>query len=251
MFREPWHPCPTCEAGPGWPCTDPTGQPLIGSYHHLDDDVAGCFHPFAGWLVCLACLDLRRSVPLDAHDHCACARYQVPAPDHVEARLPTHSLCIMCATGIAGAPHRWAVLACRDCRTMDTRIAGLMGLSRTGLPLGRHSIMNGAAVRLTDTYDPDLAERLVTELRRMGRLQDHGRARARALADQHFAGRRDRVPVWQWQQAIPPGPRTSLTALLDLLGTALPAHLSQAATRLADDPDELDLGDEDDVEARR
>ncbi len=237
MLRQAWHRCPTCEAAPGWPCTTPTGEPLHGTYHDLDDAVAHSFGPAAGWLVCLDCLDLQRTALLDAHDHCACTRYAVPAPDHVEARLPARSLCIVCATGVAGGPTRWAVLACPDCRAMNTRIAGLMGLSGTGLPLGRHSVMNGAAIRLADGHDPKQAERLAAAVNRSGSLQQHGRARARSLADRHFPDQHGHIPLWQWQQATPPGPRTSLTALIELLGDGLPAHLHEAAAKLAEGGD--------------
>lgn len=191
--------------------------------------------PDTGWLVCLDCLDLERSSPLDAHDHCACTRYDVPAPDHVEARLPSRSLCIVCATGVAGGPTRWAVLACPDCRSMDARIARLLGLERTGLPLGRHSIMNGAAIRLADGYDPKQADRLVAAIRRMGWLQDHGRTKARALADLHFPNQHGHIPLWRWQQATPPGQQTSLTALLELLGDGLPSDVRNAAAALVED----------------
>lgn len=116
---------------------------------------------------------------------------------------------------------------------MDTRIARLMGLSHTGLPFGRHSIMNGAAVRISDGYDPEQAERLAAAINRMGWLQHRARARARALADRHFPGQHGHIPLWQWQQATPPGPLTSLAALLDVLGDGLPAHLREAAAEIA------------------
>jgi hypothetical protein len=234
-FREARHRCPTCEAGPGWPCIGEAGEPLIGTYHDLDEEAAAAFRPWPGWLVCLRCLDLHREAALDAHDHCACARYDVLAPDHVEARLPTHSLCVVCATGVAGGPTRWAVLACRDCLAMNTRVARVLGLSHTGLPLGRHSIMNGTAIRVTDAHDPAQAERLVAALHRMGSIQEQGRARARALADRHFGDRRDRIPLFHWQEATPPGPQTSLAALLDLLGDDPPDRFREAIARLADD----------------
>lgn len=240
MLREAWYPCPTCGAEPGWPCTCPDGQFLTGVYHDLDDAVARDVQQmWDGRQVCLACLELRQARPHDVAEHCACTRYAVPAPDHVEARLPNRSLCILCATGVAGGPTRWAVLACRDCREMDARIAGLFGLDRTGLPLGRHSIMNGAAIRVTDAYDPAQGKRLAAALNQMGWIQDQGRARARAIADQHFPDRHGAVPLWEWQQALPPGPATSLTALMDLLGPALPTDIRDAATALAvDEPEE-------------
>lgn len=45
------------------------------------------------------------------------------------------------------------------------------------------------------------------------------------------------MPVWQWQQATPPGPRSSLKALLDLLGDGLPPDIRHRAATL---PDEIE-----------
>lgn len=54
-------------------------------------------------------------------------------------------LCILCARATAGGTTRWSWLACGECREV-VRADGALGLP--SLPLGRHSIMNGAAVRL-------------------------------------------------------------------------------------------------------
>jgi hypothetical protein len=116
---------------------------------------------------------------------------------------------------------------------MDARIAGLIGMSRTGLPLGRHSIMNGVAVRITDGYDAEQAERLASAINLAGRLSERGWAKARALADLHFPDQHGLNPLCCWQRATPPGPQTSRTALLELLGDSLPAHLREEAANLA------------------
>lgn len=41
MSRWPWQvTCPTCGAGPGWPCKDPTGATIVGGYHSAREDFA-------------------------------------------------------------------------------------------------------------------------------------------------------------------------------------------------------------------
>lgn len=192
---------------------------------------AGDDSPGSGCTVCLVCLELRGPDPRSAHDHCGCTRFLVPAADYPEARLPAQSLCIVCSTGTAGAPHRWAWLACRDCREADTRLAGLIGLRRTGLPLGRHSIMNGAAVALDRGELDAQAQHLSAALHDMTDLRDRAETRARALADEHFPGQRGTVRLATWQGAIPPGPPTSTSALIDLLRDARPLRHAEILDR--------------------
>lgn len=68
-----------------------------------------------------------------------------------EARLESagskEDVCHVCLRGVLDASHKWTWLACEPCRRIDEQIAALLG-GRQFLPLGRHSIMNGASVAI-------------------------------------------------------------------------------------------------------
>jgi hypothetical protein len=54
-------------------------------------------------------------------------------------------LCIVCFRATAGGPSRWSWLACEECRAINESLGQRWGFRP--FALGRHSIMNGIAVR--------------------------------------------------------------------------------------------------------
>ncbi len=56
-------------------------------------------------------------------------------------------LCLVCARGTAGGTTRWSWLACGSCRAVE-KARGWLGMRV--LPLGRHSILNGVALRVAE-----------------------------------------------------------------------------------------------------
>ena len=57
-----------------------------------------------------------------------------------------YDLCIICFRATAGGASKFSWLACADCRAVNQRLGRLPGVR--GFALGRHSFMNGIAVRL-------------------------------------------------------------------------------------------------------
>lgn len=107
----------------------------------------------------------------------------VDAPPLEPERYQPHHLCVVCARTWAPLRHRWSWLGCESCRAVNARIGSAYG-QQVRLPLGRHSIMNGAAVRL-DRRDPAVrkaqAGRLAWIGRRWDALFDWRRAQAAVL----------------------------------------------------------------------
>lgn len=125
-------------------------------------------------------------------------------------------LCIVCFRATAGGTSRWAWLACKDCRDINDALGSLSG--RRPLALGRHSIMNGIAVRGGQSQEAAEAQiqRLLEFLQGDRRLDDWGRTEYRRLATA-FDPQAD-VPLPVWQEKWPPGEEASRDAFSRLLG---------------------------------
>jgi hypothetical protein len=102
--------------------------------------------------VCLTCLSFRGTY--QGRDHrCQCHRdaswrasewegYDIP-------ELIT--LCKLCARDTMDSGTRWSWLVCETCRDVNRKIGTVTGGRRHGaLPLGRHSLMNGVSLEVTD-----------------------------------------------------------------------------------------------------
>lgn len=130
-------------------------------------------------------------------------------------------LCIVCLRGTAGGVSRWAWLACEHCRKVNSIIARTWGGS---LPLGRHSLMNRAGVRL----DAPPAERTKQVARLSGFVGAQLRLRQWRLAEyRRLASRFDPqadVPLRIWQQEYPPSPEASWDAFSRMMAADFPVE---------------------------
>lgn len=125
-------------------------------------------------------------------------------------------LCIVCFRATAGGISRWARLACANCWEVNESVGARWGFRP--FPLGRHSIMNGIAVRngLSEEERAAATWRLAEFARgdtdlRAWRVSEYRRLAARydPLAD---------VPLADWQRDWPPSKEASVDAFARLLG---------------------------------
>lgn len=84
-----------------------------------------------------------------------CDHFPDPSRSTDPERDQPHHLCELCARSWAPMRSRWSWLACQTCRSVNAAIRDAYG---TFLPLGRHSIMNGGAVDLSEP-DPHIRAR--------------------------------------------------------------------------------------------
>lgn len=130
-------------------------------------------------------------------------------------------LCRLCARGIAGGPSRWAWLGCPDCRAVNEEAGRLLG--RRPVPLGRHSIMNGAAVRPL-AGEAELRaqqEGLLDVFQGWDDLYAWFEAEYRRLAATQGWADVEQVLLRTWQQRLPPSRATSRDALQRFTGLEL------------------------------
>ena len=126
-------------------------------------------------------------------------------------------LCVICFRATAGGVSKWSWRACADCRAVNDAVGAQSGTRP--FALGRHSIMNGVAVRAGQP--PEVIQAQIDRLLEFA----HGGGRQR-LIDWHeqeyrrlasaFAVDAD-IPLRQWQEQWPPGPDASLDAFRRLL----------------------------------
>jgi hypothetical protein len=127
-------------------------------------------------------------------------------------------LCVICLRATAGGVSRWSWLACADCRAINDELGARSGTRP--FALGRHSIMNGVAVR--GGQSPQVTESQISRLLEFG--NGGGRSRLEAWREEEYhrlANAFDAgadVPLRVWQQQWPPGPATSLDTFRRLLG---------------------------------
>jgi len=125
-------------------------------------------------------------------------------------------LCIICFRATAGGVSRYSWLACEDCRAVNAELPRRYRVRP--FPLGRHSFMNGIAVR--GGAPPDVQREQLARLQAFARGDDRLRSWRRAeygrlavafdpLAD---------VPLCEWQQQWPPGRQASVDAFSRLVG---------------------------------
>lgn len=148
-----------------------------------------------------------------------------PWPDCDVSRA--QDLCLVCARGTAGGTTRWSWLACEHCRTVEKALQGWLGIRI--LPLGRHSLLNGVALRVAQASSEEAdAFAVAFEGLSLGwdTLFEWGDAEARRLADALVDADPD-VPLRVWQTTCPPSLTASIDAYERILGTPLPDTLRE------------------------
>lgn len=131
-------------------------------------------------------------------------------------------LCTVCCRGACVDRERWSWLACEYCKKVDRRAAGLFGGARI-LPLGRHSIMNGAGVSLSLGDSPERTaaiEQLVSMGGEWSVLQEWKSTRVADMAARLGwvpMGSTGEVDFDDWQREFPNTPQASAEAFLAYL----------------------------------
>jgi hypothetical protein len=125
-------------------------------------------------------------------------------------------LCIVCFRATAGGTSRWSWLACQECRAINESLGQRWGFRP--FALGRHSVMNGIAVRGGSSPEVQAAqmERLVEFGKGDHDLRDWRRREYTRLASK-FGPLAD-VPLKTWQHEWTPGKEASQDAFARLLG---------------------------------
>ncbi|UHJ57095.1 hypothetical protein LT337_09855 [Mycolicibacterium fortuitum] len=125
-----------------------------------------------------------------------------------------YDLCLVCCKATAGGSSRWSWLACEHCRALNQELATA---GARPLPLGRHSIMNGVAIR----SGANVAE---VEQQATGMVQLVQRQRGlHTWHDEEFRrlatafGADEDVPLREWQARWPSSRDTSKDAFARLL----------------------------------
>jgi hypothetical protein len=108
-------------------------------------------------------------------------------------------------------------------------VGAVVGGYRSGaLPLGRHSLMNGAAMRVGADSDSEIAEfarTLKDLLREWRRLGEWRKAEARRLADSAMlTSGRGEVPLEEWLRTFRSSEGASVDAFCRYVGAELPDH---------------------------
>jgi len=122
-------------------------------------------------------------------------------------------LCIVCVRGTAGGTSRWAWLGCETCSAVNSVIGAKTG---KGIPLGRHSIMNGYAVRggAPPELQREQAARLAQFVKDRQDLRKWEADEFRRVAAR-FSSDAD-IPLTVWQRELPPSREVSIDAMIRL-----------------------------------
>jgi hypothetical protein len=131
-----------------------------------------------------------------------------------------HDLCIICARATAGGTSRWSWLACGNCRAVNDALESAWGFRP--FALGRHSIMNGIAVR--GGTSPEVR---AEQLARLNEFRTHVH-RLREWEHQEFSrlavgfDADADIPLRLWQERWVPSRSASWDAFTRLSGSELP-----------------------------
>ena len=127
-----------------------------------------------------------------------------------------HALCVVCARGIAGGSSRWSWIGCANCREINSLLRQHVRLS---LPLGRHSIMNGVAIRgdATPQVQQRATDAFMGLLDQWRQLDAWRAAEVRRLVEfASFPVDAD-VPLRTWRTRLPASSEASIDAISRLL----------------------------------
>jgi hypothetical protein len=136
-------------------------------------------------------------------------------------------LCHVCRRVPLASQPPWSWFGCPFCRQVDARAASALG-GRRLLPLGQHSIMNGASIPLSMLAGPGrdaTIDQLVSiglGWKQLGEWCDAEGARLVREAGQRERTLPDAVPVPQWQEWFPPGLAASADAFARLIAEQQP-----------------------------
>ena len=136
-------------------------------------------------------------------------------------------LCKVCRRVPLRNQKPWSWFGCESCRAVDRRAASLFG-GRRILPLGQHSIMNGASIRLSTPEGPGLTATF-EQFAALGRgWQDLDSwavlegDRLVAQIPEEVRRADEQVPLPRWQEWFPPSRAASADAFVRLIGLQQP-----------------------------
>jgi len=136
-------------------------------------------------------------------------------------------LCKVCRRVPLPNRQPWSWFGCETCRVVDARAASLFG-GRRILPLGQHSIMNGAGIRLSTPEGPGLDakfEQFVAlghgweDLSRWAAVEGDRLAATVPVEDW---GPSESVPLATWRECFPSGRAASACAFTRLIAEQQP-----------------------------
>ena len=138
-----------------------------------------------------------------------------------EVTITDFELCTICARELAPSESLWTYRACLNCMTFDA----VLGEEFEGdmfLPLGRHTVMNGAIIEhdAIDIVQQAQSEGVDVVLAQWESLLNWRSSEVRHLATQAGFKNGDTVTLVQWQYANPPSRQASFDAYLRLLETS-------------------------------
>ena len=127
-------------------------------------------------------------------------------------------ICVICARNLIrdSRPFMWA--ACVICRRFDRAVARELG-GKVFLPLGLHSIMNGAAisVRADEFVQQAQIEAVIAVARNWGSLFDYKRDLVREMAEKIGWDHQESVPWLDWSAEYPANFENSLHSFLRMI----------------------------------
>jgi hypothetical protein len=172
-------------------------------------------------------------------------RKELERLQHAEVRLPDLSmigwsgwLCRVCRRAALRNSAPWSWYGCGSCRMVDARAAAALGGQRL-LPLGQHSIMNGASIRMSMLEGPgrdakvDQLDAISEGWRQLDEWCVKESERLVAEVLDRFGRVPESVPYPQWQEWFPSSRTTSADALSRLLREHQPS-LIDVEPRLGD-----------------
>jgi hypothetical protein len=176
--------------------------------------------------LCLTCFSFRGTY--QGRDHrCQCHRDASWRASEWEGYdiAELIALCKLCARDTMDSGTRWSWLACETCRDVNRKIGAVTGGRRHGaLPLGRHSLMNGVSLEVTDQNESHIrgfAEALSQLSHIWTGIFDWGSTERRRLADAApIEG--DVVPLSRWLATFPSSTGHSVDAFCRFTGFELP-----------------------------
>ena len=189
-------------------------------------------------VVCMSCFRLR-GFYRDKEHRCSCQPHSAEWRDTVWARYDLAQLvdlCHLCARQIVGSGSRWSWYGCGSCREVNLAVATAVGSPPPGiLPLGRHSLMNGAGMRGDVARDDEqltaFVDALMSSVRSWTKLSAWQATEAADLATRAgwLGNGTTEIPLSSWLIQWPGSPGASVDAFCRFLETDLPPTTELAA----------------------
>jgi len=167
--------------------------------------------------------------------------YDIPTPTG-DITLPdghynadSRGVCVICARQLIRdtRPFMWA--ACVPCRRFDRALATTID-AKVILPLGLHSIMNGAAIKLN--ADKVAQQRQIDKAMKVARgwqtLWDYKKSLVTQMAKDAGWDGLEQVPWQEWTATYPYSPQTSLEAYRNIVHANY-QWIEQLAPKIFDD----------------